>query len=295
MFDDKDWKTLESVSNGETERFRAFLSGHPVRQVNVGGGNVATCQSGHGEPTVLIFAGGWGGPELLYETILALEDRHRVIVIDAGPIHRPAELAEVTDAILDKEGIGRVALVGQSLSGILGQVYFRRRPGRVTGMVLALTTAPRRKKAKKWALTLVRLVPLSLFRLLLARSLKRLSRTEKPIPEEAAERLAFKGAFTVMMFRSYATRRKLLGVLQLAFALSAAGDYSREELGRWPGKLLVITSPDDPYHGDTKIFQEVFSSTEVVSLPGGYGHIAPQVHRREFFSAIRDFLATLGA
>lgn len=32
-------------------------------------------------------------------------------------------------------GIGQITLVGQSLAGILGQVYFRRRPERVVSTV----------------------------------------------------------------------------------------------------------------------------------------------------------------
>lgn len=256
---------------------------------------VAFCLSGAGEPAVLIFAGGWGGPELSYETILALEDKHRVIVIDADSIGRASELAEVADAFLDRLGIGPVALVGQSLAGILGQVYFRRRPERVAGMVLALTPAPHKKNARKWAIALIQVLPLSLFRILLARSLKRLSRTAKPIPDALSERLAFKGALTARMFRSYATRRKLLGILKLAFALSAAGEYTRDELGSWLGKLLVITSPDDPYHADIAVFRDVFPRAEIVSLPEGYGHLAPQVFREEFFTVIRDFLGTLRA
>jgi pimeloyl-ACP methyl ester carboxylesterase len=290
-----DWAALEEISRTEAESYAAFLHGHPIQTIRIKERDVAFCLSGKGEPAVLIFAGGWGGPELSYETILALEDGHRVIVIDTDSISRPSELAEVADGLMDRLGIDRIALVGQSLAGILGQVYFRRRPERVAGMVLALTPAPHKKNARRWALALIQVLPLSLFRVLLARSLKRLSRTTKPIPEDVSERLAFKGTFTARMFRSYATRRKLTGVLKLAFALSAAGDYTPEELGSWPGKLLVITSPDDPYHRDIAVFSDAFPRTEIVKLPEGYGHIAPQVFREEFFTAIRDFLGSLRA
>jgi pimeloyl-ACP methyl ester carboxylesterase len=239
---------------------------------------------------VLIFTGGWGGPELAYETILTLEKNHRVIVIDVGSIDQPAEMVEVAETIMDQEGISKVAVVGQSISGILGQVFFRQKPERVDRMVLALTPAPHQEKARKWALSLIQKIPLFLFRLMLAKSLRRLSRTDKPIPEEVAERLSFKQLFTGMIFRGYATQKKLVGVLRLAFALSSAGDYSKEEVSGWSGKLLVITSPDDPYYKDTPLFQEVFPRTEVVTLEEGFGHVAPQVFQKSFFSAIQDFL-----
>lgn len=285
-----DWEAFEALSKEETQRFREFLNTHKVQEITIGKRDVTFSAIGKGDPTVLMFTGGWGGPELAYETILALKESHRVIVIDVGSIDQADELANVTDAILDQEGIKRVAIVGQSVSGILGQLYFRQKPERVDRMVLAFTPAPHQKKAKKWALVLIRSIPLFLFRLMMAKSIKRLSRISKTIPEEVAERMAFKQSFTAKMFRSYITRKKLIGVLNLAFALSLAGDYSKDEVSNWSGKLLVITSPDDPYYADSALFQDVFSRTEVITLPEGYGHVAPQVYRDRFFSSIQDFL-----
>jgi len=285
-----DLSSLEKISSHEFQRFSQFLDSHSTKTFEAPDGPVTYSVSGAGEPPVLMFAGGWGGPELGYETILGIEGRNRVIVIDIGTINTPKMMAEITDRILEAEKIKDVILVGQSMSGILAQVFFRERRDRIRGMILTNTPAPRKKKARKWALVLLKLTPLSLFKKLAARALKRLSRTEKELSAETREILAFKRAFTSLMFQRYVTRKKFLAALHLAFALSDKGDYMEEELRDWAGTLFVITSDDEPYHRDVVLFQTFFPRCEVHKLPTGFGHIAPQVFREEFFDTIRTFL-----
>jgi len=197
------------------------------------------------------------------------------------------------DRVLDAEGIDRVVLVGQSMGGILGQVYFRENPDRVEGMVLINTIAPRPERCKKWALVLLRALPFRVFKLFAKKSLARLGRYKTDIPTEIEERLRFKNVFVSINFNRLVSKSRISNALELAYHLNGRGGYTLEELNGWPGRLHLITSEDDPYFPDIELFQKAFSRISLFHLPKGYGHVAPQIFRDEFFAEIRRFIRGL--
>jgi pimeloyl-ACP methyl ester carboxylesterase len=150
---------LREISTREFTRLADFLSAHELRRFRAGGHELDYYLCGTGERTVLIHAGGWGGPQMLYDTIIGLEERFRVVVIDVSPFDDPDTMSEAVNHVLDHEGIDRVLVLGQSLSGILGQIYLRRNLERVDAVVLINTIAPRIERCRKRLLTLFRVLP----------------------------------------------------------------------------------------------------------------------------------------
>jgi hypothetical protein len=61
-------------------------------------------------------------------------------------------------------------------------------------------------------------------------------------------------------------------------------------LDRWPGKVLIVTSDDEPYREDVEILMSLYPHAELFSFAAGWRHAAPLVHREKFHSQIRDFL-----
>jgi hypothetical protein len=70
MMDDKYWEPLRAAYPEEYARFRSFLDTHQERRAELGGKTVSYYSCGQGQRTLLTFAGGWGGIELAYETVL---------------------------------------------------------------------------------------------------------------------------------------------------------------------------------------------------------------------------------
>lgn len=289
----QDRRELETISKSEFARFETFLESHPLKKITWDGGGLSYLVSGEGKRCVLLLAGGWGGPELGYETVLGLEGGSRVLSVDVSGFADPKELTEAVDRVLDAESIHRVVLVGQSMGGILGQVYFRENPDRVEGMVLINTIAPRPERCKKWALVLLRAMPFRIFKLLAKKSLSRLGRYEADISPEMEERLRFKRAFVSFVFNRFVSKAQITNALELAYHLNGRGGYTSDELSHWTGRLHLITSEDDPYFPDIELFQKAFPQISLFHLPKGYGHIAPQVFRDEFFVEIRRFIDSL--
>jgi pimeloyl-ACP methyl ester carboxylesterase len=243
----------------------------------------------------LTFAGGWGGPELLFDTILGFEEDHRVVVVDVSPFADLDEMSAGVNRVLEAEGIDRVIVMGQSLSGLIAQSYFRRNPRRVIALVLTNTLAPRKERSKKWALGIVNALPLWLIKALIRKKVPRLMETATELPDDARNHLRFRGALVAAMIDTYFTKAGITNVLKLALAFNEKDGYSPGEFGDWPGRVLLVTSPDDPYHEDMALLERSLPRAAVFTLPSGFKHVAPQVHRDEFHAAIRRFIGDVGA
>ncbi len=88
-------KLLESLrdSHGpEVERFKDFLNSHDMKNININGKSVSYYCCGNGNRTILTFAGGWGGPELMYDTILGFEKKNRIVVVDISAFNEAEEM-----------------------------------------------------------------------------------------------------------------------------------------------------------------------------------------------------------
>jgi len=294
MLDEK--KLLESLEDApekELLRFKAFLEDHTLREFEGPEGAVSYYVCGEGPRTLMTFAGGWGGPQLLYDMILGFEGRNRVIVIDISTFNDPDAMTSGVNQVLDHEQLDKVVLIGQSASGITAQSYFKRSPGRVEGMVLTNTLAPRIERCKKWVLGLLQVIPLSLMKTLARKKLTKLGEFEKEVTPEVQERRRFAGALFGAMMDHYFTRRNITNMLKLAFAFNEKDAYVPGEFQGWQGHVLLVTSEDEPYHPDVELLRSGLPNTEVFLLPTGFKHVAPQIHRDAFQARIQAFIERL--
>jgi pimeloyl-ACP methyl ester carboxylesterase len=195
--------------------------------------------------------------------------------------------------VLDAEHVGHVVVMGQSLAGIIAQSYFKRHFRRVDGLVLTNTLSPRKERSKRWALALLKVIPLRFLKPLVRRRLTRLGEFRKEIPPEILERRKFAMALIGCMIDSYWTKRNTLNILKLAFAFNERDGYTAESFPGWKGGALIITSPDDPYYRDAGLLLNNLPNAEKYEFATGYGHTAPQIYREVFHKVIQDFVDRL--
>ena len=283
-------RSLENFDGPELERLKDFLAAHSVKHLDFEGRSVEYIHCGKGSNTLLTFAGGWGPPQLLYETILSFEERNRMVVIDITPFTEPEIMCRGINAVLEAEGIKKVVLLGQSFSGIMAHLYFRKNFQRANGMVLTCTLAPRKERCKKWALTLLRIVPVGLFKPLVKKKMSGFLEFEKKVSDEIKNRLRFRTELMKKIMDQYFSRRVMLSAVELAFAFNGQGAYQPDEFKGWRGKTLIITSEDDPYHTDAGVLASSLPSAEIFTLPTGFKHIAPLVKKEEFEARIQKFI-----
>jgi len=294
MLDDAAIKKYYSeVSKDELKRFQDFLKTHTLSSIEWGGENIPYFCGGAGERTLLTFSGIHSGPEALYESILAYEDRYRILVVDVSTFRSLDEFNKAANRILDREGASRVTVMGQSFSGFFAQAYFRRNCDRIDGMILTNSMAPNPKKSSSFALLLCRWMPFFIIKAIILRNLGRLAETELEIPPEMKEKIQFKAALLRQIMDSNLTKKSLVETVRMLFEFHDKDIYREGDFEHWPGKALLITSEDDPYFKDVEIFTRYLPNAQVHTLPKGWKHLAPMVHLGEFHETIRNFMDEL--
>jgi len=286
-------KYYKEVSAEEMKRYREFLNTHRINRLEMDACSVLYYSGGRGEKTLLTFSGGHSGPEAAYETILRFEDQFRIVVVDVSTFDHLDELNDGVNRILEREGIGRVVVMGHSFSGFFAQAYLRRNRDRIDAMLLTNTPAPRRERNQSAAFTLMRLIPFFVFKGLIKRKLGRLARFEREVPSEALEKLRLRMALLMDYMDHRATKKSIINVLKMIFEFNEKDEYGEGDFDDWGGRVLVITSEDDPYFGDLEIFEKYLPDTESHILPTGWKHIAPLVHKDEFHQVIETFIDRL--
>jgi hypothetical protein len=169
------------------------------------------------------------------------------------------------------------------------QIYFKRNYDIVDAMALTNTFAPSQKKSKKWALILLRLFPFFLLKAIFKQKILKWTPVAE-IPTEAKERMQFKTAFMNQVVNQQFSKGFLMNAANVAFKFHKDDEYTIENFKDWKGKILLISSKDDPCYKDLDILRKHLPNTELFLFPEGYRHMAPMVFRDEFHNKIKDFL-----
>ncbi len=288
MIDHKSMKKYYAdVSHAELKKLQEFLATHKTKQINVKGKSIKYYSCGIGEQTILIFSGGHSGLEIVYETVLGFENDYRIVVVDISLFNNLSEFRLGVNMVLEKEKVERVFVIGQSLSGVYAQIYFNRYYDIIDAMVLTNTFAPSRKKSKKWGLVLLRIFPLFLLKAVFKQKIRKWTPVAE-IPTEAKERMRFKSVFMKQVVDQQCSKKFLMNAAKVVFQFHKGGEYTVENFEGWQGKILIISSKDDPCYKDLDILEKLLPNTELFLFPEGYRHMAPMVFRDEYHNKIKD-------
>jgi pimeloyl-ACP methyl ester carboxylesterase len=286
-------KYFEGTSENEMRRFQGFLDTHTLKHTEFKGKSISYYCCGSGDKTILAFSGGHTGPWGVYNFALGFEGEFRVAVVDFSLCDSLDDFSQCVNHVLDSEGIGRVCLTGQSLTGMFAQAYFRRNVDRVEAMVLTNTLAPKRERNKKGALTMMRLIPSFLLNPLLKKKLSGLGKIEGEISPEAEERLRFRMALLLHDMDRVGSKKTLLSIIKMLYEFNAEDEPLPEAFGQWPGRVLIVTAEDEPYREDVDSLMKIFPHPELYSFPAGWKHSAPLVHMEKFQTLLKNFFHRL--
>ena len=133
---------FDNVSKLELDKFRAFIDDHPQHEAIVQGQKIAYLDSREGDKTLLLFHGLAGTADFVFHSVEAYKDRFRVIAFNIDGFHTNSDFSDAVNAVLEKEGIDRVNVLGGSFGGIVAQGYFALNSKRVEHLILVDTLFP---------------------------------------------------------------------------------------------------------------------------------------------------------
>ena len=295
--DTKMTKVDRHSSNYQQERttYSNFIDSHEKNVISYRGNNVEYYFCGSGEQAILLppHISSLIPSEMVFRNILEFEKRLKVIAPDLAYSNDLNELAETFNLILEKENIDEVILFGQSGSGITAQIFFRRYHPKIKAMILINTVAPKSERNKRWASILLRLTPAIVLKSVFKKKMSKYFESEK-LPKELLPRFMFTQFLLNKSLKERFSKRRLLLEIDNIFEFNNEGFLDIEKLRGWRGKVLIITSEDDPGYEDSKLLKQHLPNSELYIFSEGYGHLTPAVKADELKKVIGDFLNRLG-
>ena len=275
-----------NVPRQKLDQLVRFRAAHPVKHALAYGVKWNYIASGRGSEALLILPGLLGIGEMSFQHIQAFENDYCVIV----PSY-PCELTIVNQmadgiaTILAAEGIQQAHVLGGSYGGMVAQCLVRRYPQRVLSLVLSHSGGPQPNRAatNRKFIALLRLLPMSLLRLMLKGA------TRKSL-KDAPEQIPFWTAYSNEMMARL-RKADLISRYQVAVNFDAASAFTPDDLKGWPGRILILEGDNDPLAGaPARAALKALHPQARVHTFQGSGHVASIAKLDEYVAVIKRFL-----
>lgn len=279
-------KIYRDIPPKDLEPFRRFRAENPQKTAEVAGRSWSYFSGGTGDRALLFLPGAQGTAEAVALHVLHFAPRFRWIAVSYPPVPAMAELADGIVALLDREGIGRVSVIGGSYGGFVAQVLVRRHPDRVERMILSHTGPPNPGRGQIIDKSLRWLPRLPMF--LLRRQYRQVMLNALPnTPELAITRAYLEEIIALHLTKEWMINgyRRVVDYDQLRFT---PGD-----LDNWPGRLLLLLADNDPATpGPVRERMKTLYPRAEVRIFEGTGHATGVLKREEYVAAMEEFLAS---
>jgi maspardin len=265
--------------------YERFLAVHEDRSIKVDGRAWHYLAGGCGPDAVLMLPGASMCPDSYFRLIGELEREHRVIAPTYPAASTIVDLISGLRAILDAEGVSRLAVYGASFGGYLAQAFVRSQPERADRMVLS-HTAPRHVAGRRSMAALAALLsalPAPLVKGVMWRIWMRLFSVRSSDRE-----------FWRHLLRAVLDRLSKDQLVTITRCMADFGRYrlTREDLAGWAGEILILESAHDAAYGpEARAELRATYPTATVHTFRDAGHTALWTHADEYNEVVRAFLA----
>lgn len=273
------------VSADRMGKFQAFLRDFPYKELSFEGLSWPYFDNGRGDPPLLILSGALTIPDISWTSITGFAERHRVIVPAYPPVGTMDALADGIAAILRREGIGQVHVMGGSYGGFVAQAFVRKFPGMVLSLVLSHTQPPYLEGVKrmKGVSRIMRLMPMGLIRPMVRKTFKSM------MPERSEDTECLLAIYEELIGFAL-SKPDILGIIDRMADFSARS-FSPRDLAEWPGKVLLVFGENDPASPpEVRERMESLYPGCAVRLFEGSGHTTSVTRADEYQKTIEDFL-----
>jgi pimeloyl-ACP methyl ester carboxylesterase len=278
-------KIYRDVPAADLEAFQRFRAENPPRTAEVAGQTWSYVSGGAGDRAILFLPGAQGVGEAAWGNIGHFAPRFRWLAPSYAPVPTMAELADGIAALLDREGIARVSVIGGSYGGFVAQIFVRRHPDRVERLILSHTGPPNpgRGQAVEKSLRWLPRLPLFLLRPQFRQVMMGLIPKR---PETALVR-----AHLEEIIALHVTKPGMINVYRRVVDYDLLQRFAPGDLDGWPGRVLLLMGDNDPATPEPvrERMKALYPGAEV-HLFEGTGHAAGVLKRDEYRAAMDAFL-----
>jgi pimeloyl-ACP methyl ester carboxylesterase len=266
-------------------QFNEFCRAHPVRTLEHDGVTWRYRVAGTGVQGLLLFPGAVGDGEVYFVIAPRLMRTHRLVAFAYPETDRLDQFIVGVCAVLDREGLTLVDVIGGSFGGLVAQSLLQAAPSLVRRVVLSATGPAKRERSAKNARAshIVGRIPLFITRALL-RLIVRL--TTKKVTVERAFWRAFYNDAIGRIPKSALQSRYALGT-----DLDRHGPISREDVAAWTGEMLILEGGSDAIanRAASAALTSIFPRARHHTFAGA-GHGIALEHPVEWAEAVVAFL-----
>jgi pimeloyl-ACP methyl ester carboxylesterase len=151
-------KLYVRVPSGKRSSLNDFRLSGNLKHVPINGFDWQYLSTGAGKKSLLFLHGMGGGYDIWWQQINHFKKSHRIISVTYPPVKNLADLSAGIIAIIDREAIDNIAVIGSSLGGYLAQYLVKKYSERIERAVFANTFPPNQVLANKTT-TLRRILP----------------------------------------------------------------------------------------------------------------------------------------
>lgn len=239
---------------------------------------------GEGKKHLLFIHGMGGAYDIWFQQIEALKDGFHIVSITVPNVNSLSTAAGGIIAILDKEQIEKVSIIGTSMGGYIGQFFMKEFPERLDKIVLGNTFPPnqfyREQNGK-----MRNLVPLMPEWYVMANFRKNAEKTVFP----ASENSELVSAYLLEQYSGLMSKEQFIGRFDMVL------EYFDAESGPVSRSIpkLIIESDNDPLVSETlrTELKEKFKEAEVFTFTGK-GHFPYLNKADQYISVLKKFLAS---
>jgi pimeloyl-ACP methyl ester carboxylesterase len=267
------------------EEFQAFRRAFPYKDLTLDGMTWSYLTGGQGDPPLLLLSGALAIPDISWTSIVNFATRRRVIVPAYPAVMTMDALVDGIAAILGREGIEQVHVMGGSYGGFVAQVFVRRHPQLTRSLVLSHTQPPYPEMAARMRrfAHLLRWMPMGLVRYVMRRVFRSM------MPEWNEETACLLAIFHELI--GYALGKKdVIGIIERTADFSVRS-FAPQDLSTWPGKVLLVFGENDaatPPEVRQRL-ESLYPGCQV-HLFAGTGHTTSVTHQEEYLGVIDGFL-----
>ena len=293
-----DW--LEDVKNGKVktvptfaEEYRQYVTEHLYKSITADGYQFRYILDGEKTKQPIVFFNGLNMQEMWIPYMKALSKDHRVLMMEY-PVEPKTnnELLDAIKALLDRLSIKKPVIISASDGGVLAQLYLRRFPDNISGLMM-MTTATLDSEylegTKKELPILpalqsfIRAVPYGLLK-------KRLiGNVTTYFNDESPEERSYAKSFLETVAADTYYRKKFIGAIGLVGDMTVQEKMRAEDFAPVDGKILLLQPEKDIFSKeDQHRLERLLPNAEVHTMRGG--HLSFIACADEYIALISEFL-----